>query len=190
MGAMSEHSARFVIAHVTDGLKYLHLERGIVHRDIKLENLLFVPCEPAPGLPLHGCGSETDLDPSGCGIACVKIADFGLAKVVFDTATQTPCGTFEYSAPEIFRDEFYSKSVDMWALGCVLYTLLCGFPPFYGENVAVLAAKVRHGRFQFLSPWWDPISYEAKDLVCRLLEVDPKRRLDIREFQRHPWVLG
>ncbi|KAH6560740.1 hypothetical protein BASA62_010292 [Batrachochytrium salamandrivorans] len=178
LGSMSEHSTRFVIRQVAEGIRYLHLERGIVHRDIKLENLLYVPYDINSGID----------DVSGCGIAQVKIADFGLAKVVFDTTTQTPCGTFEYSAPEILRDENYSKSVDMWALGCVLYTLLCGFPPFYGNNPRELAIKVRYGQFQFQSPWWDSISIVAKQLVCQLLEVDPARRLDIRVMVQHPWV--
>ena len=115
---------------------------------------------------------------------------FNKAKVVFDTATQTPCGTVEYSAPEIFRDECYSKSVDLWALGCVLYTLLCGFPPFYGETVGIVASRVRQGKFQFLSPWWDTVSMEAKDLIKRLLEIDPKKRIDVKDLMRHPWLLG
>lgn len=67
----------------------------------------------------------------GGGIGLVKIADFGLSKIVWDEVTQTPCGTVGYTAPEIVKDERYSKSVDMWALGCVLYTLLCGFPRKY-----------------------------------------------------------
>lgn len=70
----------------------------------------------------------------------------------------TPCGTVGYTAPEIVKDERYSKSVDMWALGCVLYTLLCGFPPFYDESINVLTQKVAKGYYTFLSPWWDDIS--------------------------------
>lgn len=70
----------------------------------------------------------------------------------------TPCGTVGYTAPEIVKDERYSKSVDMWALGCVLYTLLCGFPPFYDESINVLTEKVARGYYTFLSPWWDEIS--------------------------------
>jgi serine/threonine protein kinase len=104
--------------------------------DIKPENLLFerIPIVPSKhpiqrpydeekedeGQFVHGRG--------GGGIGQVKIADFGLSKIVWDEVTQTPCGTVGYTAPEIVKDERYSKSVDMWALGCVLYTLLCGFP--------------------------------------------------------------
>ncbi len=122
------------------------------------------------------------------GIGEIKIADFGLSKIVWDKQTMTPCGTVGYTAPEIVKDERYSKSVDMWALGCVLYTLLCGFPPFYDESIEVLTEKVAKGQFTFLSPWWDDISKSAKDLISHLLAVDPEKRFTIREFLAHPWI--
>ena len=124
------------------------------------------------------------------GIGIVKLADFGLSKVVWDTQTMTPCGTVGYTAPEIVKDERYSKSVDMWALGCVLYTLLCGFPPFYDESIQVLTEKVAKGQYTFLSPWWDDISKSAQDLVSHLLTVDPDKRYDINQFLEHPWISG
>lgn len=122
------------------------------------------------------------------GIGVVKIADFGLSKVIWDSQTMTPCGTVGYTAPEIVKDERYSKSVDMWALGCVLYTLLCGFPPFYDESIQVLTEKVARGQYTFLSPWWDDISKPAQDLVSHLLTVDPDKRYDIEQFLNHPWI--
>lgn len=122
------------------------------------------------------------------GIGQIKIADFGLSKVVWDNQTMTPCGTVGYTAPEIVKDERYSKSVDMWALGCVLYTLLCGFPPFYDESIQVLTEKVARGQYTFLSPWWDDISKPAQDLVSHLLTVDPVKRYTIDEFLAHPWI--
>jgi serine/threonine protein kinase len=100
----------------------------------------------------------------------------------------TPCGTVGYTAPEIVKDERYSKSVDMWAMGCVLYTLLCGFPPFYDESIQVLTEKVAKGQYTFLSPWWDDISKSAQDLVSHLLTVDPEKRYTIKEFLAHPWI--
>ena len=100
----------------------------------------------------------------------------------------TPCGTVGYTAPEIVKDERYSKSVDMWAMGCVLYTLLCGFPPFYDESIQVLTEKVARGQYTFLSPWWDDISKPAQDLVSHLLTVDPDKRYDIKQFLEHPWI--
>ena len=102
----------------------------------------------------------------------------------------TPCGTVGYTAPEIVKDERYSKSVDMWAMGCVLYTLLCGFPPFYDESISVLTEKVAKGQYTFLSPWWDDISKSAQDLVSHLLTVDPEKRYTIHEFMAHPWIRG
>lgn len=122
------------------------------------------------------------------GIGQIKIADFGLSKIVWDNQTMTPCGTVGYTAPEIVKDERYSKSVDMWALGCVLYTLLCGFPPFYDESIEVLTEKVAKGQYTFLSPWWDDISKSAQDLISHLLTVDPDKRYTIREFLDHPWI--
>lgn len=167
------------------------------HSDIKPENILFNPIPfvpskvPKPKQPgdedkvdegefIHGQGAG--------GIGEIKIADFGLSKIVWETQTMTPCGTVGYTAPEIVKDERYSKSVDMWALGCVLYTLLCGFPPFYDESIEVLTEKVAKGQYTFLSPWWDDISKSAKDLITHLLCVDPDKRYTIREFLAHPWI--
>lgn len=102
----------------------------------------------------------------------------------------TPCGTVGYTAPEIVKDERYSRSVDMWAMGCVLYTLLCGFPPFYDESIQTLTEKVAKGQYTFLSPWWDDISKSAQDLVSHLLTVDPGKRYTIKQFLAHPWIRG
>ena len=129
---------------------------------------------------IPGVGSGT--------IGKIKIADFGLSKVIWDSQTMIPCGTVGYTAPEIVKDERYSKSVDMWALGCVLYTLLCGFPTFYDESIQVLTEKVARGQYTFLSPWWDDISKPAQNLVSHLLTVDPDKRYTIKEFLAHPWI--
>ncbi|KAJ6599224.1 kinase-like domain-containing protein [Mycena vulgaris] len=191
----SENLSRHVILQVANGIRYLHEERGVVHRDIKPENLLFerIPITPSK-VPVHRPYDEEKEDEGefipgvgGGGIGRVKIADFGLSKVVWNEETMTPCGTVGYTAPEIVKDERYSKSVDMWALGCVLYTLLCGFPPFYDESINVLTEKVARGYYTFLSPWWDDITGEAKDLIQHLLCVDPAQRYTIDEFLAHPW---
>ncbi|KAK0191251.1 kinase-like domain-containing protein [Armillaria mellea] len=191
----SENLSRHVILQVAQGIRYLHEERGVVHRDIKPENLLFerIPIISSKQ-PVHRPYDEEKEDEGefipgvgGGGIGRVKIADFGLSKVVWNEETMTPCGTVGYTAPEIVKDERYSKSVDMWALGCVLYTLLCGFPPFYDESIGVLTEKVARGYYTFLSPWWDDISASAKDLIQHLLCVDPAQRYTIDEFLAHPW---
>ena len=169
----------------------------ILSSDIKPENLLFYPIPFIPTRhPKPRSAEDEDKADEGefingvgaGGIGKIKIADFGLSKVVWETSTMTPCGTVGYTAPEIVKDERYSKSVDMWALGCVLYTLLCGFPPFYDESIQVLTEKVARGQYTFLSPWWDDISKPAQDLVSHLLTVDPDKRYTIQEFLSHPWI--
>lgn len=193
----SEELSRHVIVQVAEALLYLHEEKGVVHRDIKPENLLFYPVpfiptkNPKPRAPEdEDKADEGEFIPGlgAGGIGQIKLADFGLSKVVWDSQTMTPCGTVGYTAPEIVKDERYSKSVDMWALGCVLYTLLCGFPPFYDESIQVLTEKVARGQYTFLSPWWDDISKSAQDLVSHLLTVDPDKRYTIEQFLRHPWI--
>ncbi|KAG1139397.1 hypothetical protein G6F37_009813 [Rhizopus arrhizus] len=192
----SEDLARHVITQVAEGIRFLHEECGVVHRDIKPENILF---EPIPWIQREDVENlfddEDKVDEGefiegvgGGGIGVVKLADFGLSKVIWDNSTLTPCGTVGYTAPEIVRDQRYSKSVDMWAIGCVLYTILCGFPPFYDESIRALTHKVAKGEFTFLSPWWDPISPAAKDLIRNLLNVDPEKRYTIEDFFKHPWV--
>lgn len=193
----SEELSRHVIVQVAKALEHLHEEKGIVHRDIKPENILFdpIPFVPSKHAKPKQPGDEDKVDEgefipgvgSG-GIGRIKIADFGLSKIIWNNDTMTPCGTVGYTAPEIVKDERYSKSVDMWALGCVLYTLLCGFPPFYDESIEVLTEKVAKGQYTFLSPWWDDISKSVKDLISHLLCVDPEQRYTIKEFLAHPWI--
>jgi len=196
----SEDLSRHVIVQLGSAIRYLHEEIGIVHRDIKPENLLFNPIEFNPSAtPLAKLRKSDDPNTKqdegeftpgvgGGGIGVVKLADFGLSKQIWEHNTKTPCGTVGYAAPEIVKDEHYSKEVDMWAIGCVLYTLLCGFPPFYDERIESLTAKVAKGEFTFLSPWWDEISAEAKHCVLKLLTVNPRDRYTIDEFLNDPWI--
>ncbi|CCH60938.1 hypothetical protein TBLA_0D04420 [Henningerozyma blattae CBS 6284] len=197
----SEDLCRHVITQLAISVKYLH-SMGVVHRDIKPENLLFQQIEYSPlsqqdfkatlrksddpttkkdeGKFIYGVG--------GGGIGIVKLADFGLSKQIYSTNTKTPCGTVGYTAPEVVKDERYSMKVDMWGVGCVLYTMLCGFPPFYDERIDILTEKIANGEYTFLKPWWDEISDGAKNAVRRLLEVDPNKRYDVDEFLNDPWL--
>ncbi|KAG2177149.1 hypothetical protein INT43_007806 [Umbelopsis isabellina] len=197
MTYFSEDLSRHIITQVAEAIRHMHENCGVVHRDIKPENILF---ETIPILPSKNFSSrhpddepkedEGEFRPGigGGGVGKVKIADFGLSKIIWDQSTMTPCGTVGYTAPEIVRDQRYSKSVDMWALGCVLYTILCGFPPFYDESIQLLTEKVARGYYTFLSPWWDSISLSVKDLISHLLCVDPNKRYTIDEFLNHPWI--
>lgn len=165
----SEEEAANVIRKIASALSYCHA-RGIVHRDLKPENLLFK-------------------DPTDT--ADIKIADFGLAKLLRGTDHMvTACGTPGYVAPEVIEGRLYTDAVDCWSLGVILYILLCGFPPFYDENNAVLFAQIRAGAYDFPAPYWDDISAEARDLIDRLLVVDPSRRYTAANVLAHPWVSG
>ncbi|KAJ3564175.1 hypothetical protein NPX13_g7936 [Xylaria arbuscula] len=179
----SEDLSRHVITQVAKALEYLHEEMGVVHRDIKPENILFrpIPFVPSKSPKPKQPGDEDKVD-EGEFIPGVGSGGIGQIKNCRLWAVENP--------PEIVKDERYSKSVDMWALGCVLYTLLCGFPPFYDESIEVLTEKVAKGQFTFLSPWWDDISKSAQDLISHLLTVDPDKRYTIREFLAHSWIQG
>ena len=149
----SEAVAAKYTRDVAAGLDYLHAQQ-VVHRNLKPENLL--------------CEGHT-----------LKIADVGLARVVSrGDMMKTTCGTPGYVAPEILENRGYdSGAVDMWSVGVILYILLCGFPPFYEEELPALFEQILHARYDFPFPWWDEFSQESKDLVRKLLELSPSRRL-------------
>lgn len=167
------------------------------YSDIKPENILFhcIPLLPSK-VPKKMHPSEENKADEGDfvpgvgsgGIGTVKLGDFGFSKRILNNLTATPCGTMGYAAPEIVDDQKYSTGVDMWALGCVLFALLAGYPPFYDPNIKVLMKRVTKGQFTFDSPWWDSISEPAKDLVRNLLTVDPEKRYTVEEFMAHPWI--
>ncbi|KAJ2064764.1 MAPK-activated protein kinase Srk1 [Coemansia sp. S146] len=195
---LGERLTRHVIIQVAEAVQYLHAN-GIVQRDLKLENVVF---EPIPVVSSGAKEKQRQGDTSekmeegifvpgvgGGGIGRVKLIDFGLSKVVWNQSTHTPCGTAGYAAPEVVRDELYTKAVDMWGLGCMLYAMICGFPPFYDEDVKVLTRKVALGQYEFLSPWWDDVNPQVKHLVSMLLELNPARRYTIQDFMRHPWIV-
>ncbi len=164
----SERDAREVIRTMTEAIGYCH-ERNIAHRDLKPENILLL----------------SDADD-----AALKIADFGFAKPVDDGGLKTACGTPGYVAPEILAGTSYGVAVDMWSIGVIAYILLCGYPPFYNDNQAELFRTIRSGKFDFPPEDWDSISEDAKDLVRKLLVVDPRKRFTYRQVLQHKWICG
>ncbi|TVY39464.1 putative serine/threonine-protein kinase [Lachnellula subtilissima] len=170
---LTEDETRKVFIQLFQGVKYLH-ERGIVHRDIKPENILLTDKN------LH-----------------VKLADFGLAKIIGEESfTTTLCGTPSYVAPEILeesRHRRYTRAVDIWSLGVVLYICLCGFPPFSDElysdqNPYTLTQQIKNGHFDYPSPYWDSVGDPALDLIDRMLTVDVEKRYTIDDCLSHPWT--
>uniref|UniRef100_A0A7S2I5N9 Protein kinase domain-containing protein n=1 Tax=Haptolina brevifila TaxID=156173 RepID=A0A7S2I5N9_9EUKA len=165
-GNYSEKDAATTIVTLCSALHHLH-ERKIVHRDLKPENILY---------------KDTSDD------SPIKLADFGLAREIAPGGAmmKTACGTPGYVAPEILKNEGYdSPAVDMWSVGVILYILLCGFPPFYEEELPALFDSILHARYDFPSPWWDTISPGGKTLVKELLELKIDKRLDAKTTMQH-----
>lgn len=114
-----------------------------------------------------------------------------MAKVL-DNNTQlmsTVCGTPAYLAPEVLLNQKYDCSCDIWSLGIVLYVMLCGYPPFDSDKNEENIENIKNGKYDFASPDWDEISENAKDLVRKMLNPDPKKRITAEEILRHPWMV-
>ncbi|KAF2842994.1 Pkinase-domain-containing protein [Patellaria atrata CBS 101060] len=170
---LTEAETRKIFIQLFQAVKYLH-DRNIVHRDIKPENILLI---------------DRDLH--------VKLADFGLAKIIGEESfTTTLCGTPSYVAPEILENSNhrrYTRAVDIWSLGVVLYICLCGFPPFSdelysAENPYTLSQQIKQGRFDYPSPYWDSVGDPALDLIDRMLTVNVEARITVDECLEHPWM--
>lgn len=171
----SEAIAASVIRQTAAALKHIHA-LGIVHLDVKPDNLLLSSsCSPAESV--------------GIGwYPIMKLADYGMAA---RSPVRRTVGTLFYVAPEILSEGWCECSADMWSLGVVLYVLLCGFPPFMPPSEpdgTPIETQVVRGDFKFYSPYFDTISDEAKDLVTRLLKLDPDERLTAAQVLRHPWL--
>jgi len=164
-----EYEAATIFRKVLGAVRYLHQTLGIIHRDIKPENILLT-------------SENDDLD--------VKLADFNLSKQMGESnTTHTVLGTMGYCAPEVISNKPYSFSADYWSLGVCLYILLAGFPPFPLGKDPMSPIKTKSGKFNFPEKHWGHISNEAKDVIRKLLVVDPKARIAPDELDRHPWLL-
>lgn len=139
--------------------------------DLKPENLLYLTREPKSQLVL---------------------ADFGIAKML-DSPNEvltTMAGSFGYAAPEVMLKQGHGKAVDMWSLGVITYTLLCGYSPFRSENLNDLVDECRNGRIIFHERYWRDVSQDAKDFILKLLQPDPHRRATSAEALKHIWLEG
>jgi len=163
----TEDDAANVIKQVARACEYMH-PRGVIHRDLKPENLVYL---------------DKDKDH-------ICVTDFGLSNIVSNEGDlmKTACGTPAFVAPEILRQERYDSQVDMWSLGVILYTMLCGYPPFVEKNLPTLYKTIKRGYVRFDRPYWDNVSESAKDCVRGLLTVDSQKRLNPVDLQKHLWL--
>lgn len=162
---LEEPEARRIFKQVVYGLAHCHC-RSVLHRDIKLDNIL--------------------LDNDGE----IKICDFGVSRVIKKHQRITEqCGTPAYIAPEIISDVGYEGfSADIWSLGVLLYAMLCGTVPFKAQNMHDLHQIITNGYFEFPSHLNGILSPQSKDLITRMLVLDPSQRISIPEILSHDWM--
>lgn len=166
----TEKEARSAVRCVLRALAYLHSNR-VAHRDIKPENLLLS-------------------DPYQKDLNSVKLADFSFARQVQKrNDCRTLCGTPGYLSPEMLEKfPAYDVKCDVWSVGCLLFLLLGGFLPFDDEDDEVVFDLTRQGRFEFRPEFWNSVSQSAKDLVTKMLTVNPKKRISATRALQSHWI--
>jgi len=158
---LSENISKLIFKQIIEGLKYIN-KKKIVHRDIKLDNILI------------------DLDNT------VKICDFGVSKRISEDELMIDhCGTPGYISPEIYKNKGYEGyQCDIWSAGVTLYYMLSGTQPFRAYNAKEMEIKVLKGEYEEIKE----VSKEANDLIKKMLVVDPEKRIKINEILNHPWL--
>lgn len=159
-GRLPPDEARHFFHQIISGIEYCHFHK-IVHRDLKPENLLL------------------DADNN------IKLADFGLSNVSHDgDFLRTSCGSPNYAAPEVISGNLYAGAeVDVWSCGVILYALLCGTLPFDDESIPNLFKKIKSGMYSLPTH----LSQSSRDLILRMLVVDPMKRIRIQDVRKHQW---
>ncbi|CAG9317023.1 unnamed protein product [Blepharisma stoltei] len=165
---LSERQAALIMKNLFSAIMYCH-DNSICHRDIKPENCLFVDTN-----------TESEL----------KLIDFGISKMLTEVEVMHAIdGTPYYMAPEILTGS-YTKQVDCWSLGVILYIMLGGSPPFNGKDNQEIMMNVYNGYWSFRPKAFATVSDHAKDLIARLLVKDPDIRWTAKQAYHHPWIQG
>lgn len=168
----SEEDAKRLVQVLASALKFCY-DHGVVHRDLKAENILLR-------------SQDDDAD--------IVLVDFGFAskqptELLSFKLLQTQLGTPNYVAPEILRGKAYNYKCDVWSLGVLTYILLCGQPPFYGHDKAELFHKIKQGLFEFRPKFtWEKVSDSAKAFIGKLLQGDPDARYDFEQVLGDEWL--
>ncbi|KAI3397851.1 hypothetical protein diail_10252 [Diaporthe ilicicola] len=169
-GKFTEKDAAATIKQVLGAVDYLH-SKNVVHRDLKPENLLYLT-------------KATDSD--------LVLADFGIAKMLDskDEVLTTMAGSFGYAAPEVMLKKGHGKPVDMWSMGVITYTLLCGYSPFRSENLQDLIEECSNAQVVFHERYWKDVSEDAKQFIKGLLQPKPDDRWTSSQALNHIWLTG
>ena len=164
---LPEVRTAIIMNKMCEAVFYFQSYFGVIHRDLKPENVLMT-------------SSDDDGD--------IRILDFGLSKISTPNEQCTePYGTLTYCAPEIILDEPYNKEVDMWSLGVMTYLMISGRLPFNAEDENKIARQIAFGEPDFNSDCWKKVSKECINFIKRLLEKDPKKRMNIADTLKHEW---
>jgi calcium-dependent protein kinase len=167
-GSFGEGDAATVMQQALRAVRYMH-EHKIAHRDLKPENFLFQSEAPI-------CDNV------------LKLIDFGLAcNFKDDRPMATRAGTPYYVSPQVLTGK-YDHQCDIWSCGVIMFIMLCGYPPFYGQSDREVLDKVRQGTLSFRDADWKAISEDAKELVRSLICKDPQERLTAAQAVQHPWI--
>jgi len=167
-GCFGEVEAAILMQQIFRALYYLH-ERNIVHRDLKPENFLFA--------------SKAAIERNN-----LKMIDFGLStELKPGEHLKSKAGTPYYVAPQVLTGK-YCEASDLWSCGVIMYVLLSGYPPFYGETDADVLAKVRAGNWSFRQSDFKDVTEDAKNLIRSLLKMDPQQRLTAKQSMEHIWI--
>eukprot|EP00801_Mesodinium_rubrum_P003142 Mrub_03142.p1 GENE.Mrub_03142~~Mrub_03142.p1 ORF type:complete len:488 (-),score=88.94 Mrub_03142:61-1446(-) len=163
---IEEAECRKMFGQIVRSVNYLH-KRNIVHRDIKPENFMFVEKD------------SSDL----------KMIDLGLATNFNKHADKlsTKAGSPYYIAPETLNGS-YDHTCDIWSLGVLLYIMLIGYPPFRGDRDEEVIKNVKKGKLEFPGEEWDEISDSAKDLLKKMINLNPKSRISAEKILEHEWL--
>lgn len=172
-GHFGEATAARLTRELLEALHYLHITAHVAHRDLKPENILL---------------ADKSLD------SPLKLTDFGMSKMYQESGNtgtmSTRCGTPGYVAPEVISKMPYTEKVDLWSVGVVVYIMLCGRPPFYGENDVAVMRKITAGKYKFPKQYWSNVSEDAKNFITHLLQVNPAQRPTCAEALQHKWLAG
>ncbi|ODV64359.1 serine/threonine-protein kinase [Ascoidea rubescens DSM 1968] len=171
-GKFTEKDAAVCISQILDALSYIH-SKHIVHRDLKPENVLYLRSE--------------EEDPN----SPIVLADFGIAKKLEspnEMITST-AGSFGYAAPEVLSGFAHSKACDIWSIGVITYTLLCGYSPFRSETINDFLLEVQNDNcVVFHKRFWKNISVDAKYFILSMLRIDPNERPTADQLLNNIWI--
>ncbi len=172
----TESQAAIIMEQLFSCVAYLH-SNGIVHRDLKPENIM--------------------MESSNIGDLGIKLIDFGSAYIISSSSMwknlnrekkiRLRIGTPYYMAPEVIAG-YYDKKCDLWSLGVIMYILLCGEPPFIGEDDYETLEIVKLGKYSYSGSQWSNVSKQGKALIDKLLTFDAKKRISAEEALKDPWI--